>query len=82
MHRFFLIIICFFVSLCNAQLQNSKWYFGANAGLDFATSPPTLITNTNVNTSGGMSSISNAAGNQAYHIFGQCPAIAGDSSHW
>jgi hypothetical protein len=70
MHRFFLIIICFFVSLCNAQLQNSKWYFGANAGLDFATSPPTLITNANVNTSGGMSSISNAAGNLLFYTDG------------
>ncbi len=70
MHRFFLIIICFIVSPCNAQLQNSKWYFGANAGLDFTTSPPTLITNSNVNTSGGMSSISNAAGNLLFYTDG------------
>ena len=70
MCRFLLIIICLLATLCDAQLQNSKWYFGGNAGLDFSTSPPTVITNTNLNTSGGMSSISDVAGNLLFYTDG------------
>ncbi|MCU0359386.1 MAG: T9SS type A sorting domain-containing protein [Bacteroidia bacterium] len=70
MFRFFFTLVFFYAIVCNAQLQNSKWYFGANAGLDFVTSPPTVISNTNLNTNGGMSSISDASGNLLFYTDG------------
>lgn len=52
-----------------AQNQNNKWFFGNQAGLDFNTSPPSLITNT-MNTWEGTASISNAAGNLLFYTDG------------
>lgn len=52
-----------------AQNETSKWYFGHNAGLDFSTSPPTVITGS-LNTQEGCSSISDANGNLLFYTDG------------
>jgi gliding motility-associated-like protein len=41
-----------------AQKEAQTWYFGRNAGLDFSTTPPTPLTNGQINTREGVSSIS------------------------
>ncbi|MCC6369846.1 MAG: WD40 repeat domain-containing protein, partial [Bacteroidia bacterium] len=53
-----------------AQNETKIWYFGANAGLDFNTSPPTLLTNGALNTQEGCSSIADANGNLLFYTDG------------
>ena len=38
------LLLIFNSSLFFSQNEFSKWYFGSSAGLDFATSPPTILT--------------------------------------
>lgn len=53
-----------------AQNQAMKWYFGNQAGLDFSTSPPTVLTNGAMTTSEGCASISDANGNLLFYTNG------------
>lgn len=53
-----------------SQNETSKWYFGIEAGLDFMTSPPTVLTNGVIWASEGCSSISDAAGNLLFYTDG------------
>lgn len=58
-------ILFVFVLFCfNSQSQNetNNWYFGTNAGLNFSTIPPTILTNGMLVTSEGCSSIFDAFG--------------------
>jgi len=58
-------ILFVFVLFCfNSQSQNetNNWYFGANAGLNFSTITPTILTNGMLITAEGCSSISDAFG--------------------
>lgn len=59
-------IIVLFICICNSaniigQNETAKWYFGANAALDFMTNPPTVLNNSDMDNGG--SSIADAAGN-------------------
>jgi len=66
-----LILVMFFPSLTLlSQNEAKKWYFGYNAGLDFSTSPPTVLTNGALNTDEGSASISDAAGNILFYTDG------------
>src|SRR5688572_18290741 len=65
---FLLVLAAVFTSL--AQKEGYVWYFGGNAGLNFATSPPTVLTNGAVNTAEGSASISNSAGNILFYSDG------------
>ncbi len=56
--------------MCFSQNENMKWYFGTNAGLDFITNPPTILTNGAVNTIEGCATISNASGNLLFYTDG------------
>ena len=38
------LFLIFNSTLIFSQNEFSKWYFGSSAGLDFATSPPTILT--------------------------------------
>jgi hypothetical protein len=38
------LLLIFNSSLFFSQNEFSKWYFGSYAGLDFSTSPPTILT--------------------------------------
>lgn len=53
-----------------SQNEAKKWYFGTNAGLDFSTSPPTVLTNGVLNTTEGCASISDAFGNLLFYTDG------------
>ena len=60
------------ISNVNAQLQNSNWYFGNQAGLNFndGTQPPTVLTNNMMATDGGSASVSDLAGNLLFYTNG------------
>ncbi|MCC6371140.1 MAG: hypothetical protein IT236_09060, partial [Bacteroidia bacterium] len=67
--------IIFFLSsvFCDCvygQNQTQKWYFGVNAGLNFATNPPSVLTNGSVIAYEGSASISDAAGNILFYTNG------------
>jgi hypothetical protein len=68
--KFFLILFCFWCFTVTSQNQNSKWYFGNLAGLDFMTSLPTIITNGAMIIQEGASSIADAAGNTLFYTNG------------
>ncbi len=63
----FPVFLCCFVY---GQLQTTKWYFGSQAGLDFTTNPPTILTNGAMTTFEGCSSIADAAGNLLFYTDG------------
>lgn len=56
----------------NLQSQNetSQWYFGAKAGLDFLTNPPTIILNSSLPALEGCTSISDADGGILFYTRG------------
>ncbi|HOZ88433.1 MAG TPA: hypothetical protein PL029_11785, partial [Bacteroidia bacterium] len=64
------LCLIFFTGLFAAQNQMSKWYFGLQAGLDFMTNPPTILTNGAMTTGEGCATISNAAGNLLFYTNG------------
>ncbi len=53
-----------------SQKEANIWYFGANAGLDFNTTPPTALTDGQINTLEGCSSFSDADGNLLFYSDG------------
>src|SRR5688572_22689525 len=57
-------------NLLRSQNETTKWYFGNMAGLDFMTTPPTILTNGAMNTSEGCSSIANSAGSLLFYTDG------------
>ena len=50
--------------------RGAYWYFGANAGLNFNTDPPTILTNGMINTMEGCATISNTSGNLLFSTDG------------
>jgi PKD repeat protein len=68
--RIFTLLLMVFVLNANAQNEFSKWYFGHNAGLDFSTSPPTILTNGIVNAIDGVATISDHNGNLLFYTDG------------
>jgi gliding motility-associated-like protein len=69
-----LLLFFYFLSLFNrvhSQNETKKWYFGVNAGLDFNSSPPTILTNTTMNTGFGCATIADASGNLLFYTNGQ-----------
>lgn len=59
--------IFYFIGVLMLQAQDYKrtsvWYFGQNAGLDFNTSPPTPLTDGQINTDEGCATICDTNGN-------------------
>lgn len=53
-----------------AQNEFAKWYFGRYTGLDFMTSPPTVINHTTMNTFEGCASAADGAGNLLFYTDG------------
>jgi gliding motility-associated-like protein len=53
-----------------AQNQGAIWYFGNNAGLDFNTTPPTILTNGQLATQEGCASIADAGGALLFYTDG------------
>jgi gliding motility-associated-like protein len=67
-----LTVFCLFFSALTGVAQNEakKWYFGNQAGLDFMTAPPTILTNSQMSNLEGTASIANAAGNLLFYTNG------------
>ncbi|MFN8153133.1 MAG: gliding motility-associated C-terminal domain-containing protein [Bacteroidia bacterium] len=66
---FYLILLG--LTVAKAQVNSSRyWYFGNNAGLDFFTSPPTVLTNSSMSAFEGTASISDAAGTLQFYTNG------------
>src|SRR5688572_247537 len=53
-----------------SQKQVNHWYFGINAGLDFNSGAPVVLTNGALNTTEGTSAISDANGNLLFYTDG------------
>jgi hypothetical protein len=64
------ILIIISLSKFSAQKEASKWYFGINAGLDFMTSPPSILTNGQMVAGEGSTAIADAAGNLLFYSDG------------
>jgi len=64
------LFLVFNSSLFFSQNEFSKWYFGSFAGLDFATSPPTILTNGSLNTAEGCATISDNTSNLLFYTTG------------
>ncbi|MBX3163510.1 MAG: T9SS type A sorting domain-containing protein [Bacteroidetes bacterium] len=63
-------ILFFTVLGLNAQNENTKWYFGNHAALDFMTNPPTILNNSAMNQLEGCASIADGAGNLLFYTDG------------
>ena len=70
MKKFHLLLLLFFALKSFSQKEANIWYFGEKAGLDFNTSPPTALTNGEINTSEGCSSFSDEDGNLLFYSDG------------
>ncbi|MEW7292712.1 T9SS type B sorting domain-containing protein [Aquimarina sp. 2304DJ70-9] len=62
---------CLFYTLpILGQGEANNWYFGQNAGISFNTTPPTALTNGQVNTLEGCTTISDVTGNLLFYTDG------------
>lgn len=68
--RFLYLLLFFTIINLNAQNQGKIWYFGANAGLDFNTTPPTALLDGQLNTLEGAASIADENGELLFYTDG------------
>ncbi|RCS27223.1 hypothetical protein DUT90_08970 [Polaribacter sp. WD7] len=66
---YFLIFLLYFTNFY-AQKEANFWYFGENAGLDFSSGAPVALTNGELNTQEGCSTISDKDGNLLFYSDG------------
>ena len=64
----FCILLC--TNFLFGQLETSKWYFGNQAGLNFVTNPPTILTNGAMTATFGCASVSDATGSILFYSNG------------
>ncbi len=64
------IILLFTALATHAQGPANNWYFGGGAGINFTTSPPTVLNDGNLNTLEGCASISNDEGQLLFYTDG------------
>jgi len=64
------VTITLLTSLASAQREKHVWYFGNKAGMDFNTGNPVALTDGEMNTSEGVSSISDSLGNMLFYTDG------------
>src|SRR6478736_2276783 len=65
---FFFIFLLFNSSF--SQNETKQWYFGNQAGLDFNTNPPTILTNNAMSAIYSCASIADASGNLLFYTNG------------
>ncbi|MFN8283403.1 MAG: gliding motility-associated C-terminal domain-containing protein [Chitinophagales bacterium] len=71
MRKFYFLFSILFISLnINAQREADNWYFGQRAGVSFTSGAPVAVTNGQLNTLEGCSSISDASGNLLFYTDG------------
>ncbi|MEN8703462.1 MAG: T9SS type B sorting domain-containing protein [Polaribacter sp.] len=68
MKNFFPFIILFFTLNIFSQKEANFWYFGNNAALDFNSGDPIPVSGSQLNTTEGCSSFSDADGNLLFYI--------------
>lgn len=69
--RFYIFILIMFSSLAvQSQGPANNWYFGGGAGINFNTSPPTILNDGRLNTLEGCASISNDEGQLLFYTDG------------
>jgi gliding motility-associated-like protein len=69
--RYLILLFSFWTSnLAFSQLETQNWYFGNNAGITFATLPPTALTNGAISTFEGSSTFSDNQGNLLFYTDG------------
>ena len=66
------VFLCTFYATHHTYAQNevNQWYFGFHSGLNFATSPPTPLTNGQLSTHEGCAAISNTNGELLFYTDG------------
>jgi gliding motility-associated-like protein len=71
LYIFFTFIFTFLISETGfSQNETKKWYFGNQAGLDFNTNPPTILTNNTMTAVYSCASIADASGNLLFYTNG------------
>jgi len=65
-----ILFLFFLVTNVFSQKEANIWYFGQNAGLDFNTSPPTPLSDGELDTDEGCSTFSDANGNLLFYSDG------------
>ena len=68
--HFILFLFLFISAKTFAQGEANWWYFGIQAGIDFNSGSPAAVTNGQLNTTEGCSTISDAAGNLLFYTDG------------
>jgi gliding motility-associated-like protein len=74
----FIFILLFFTIPSFSQKEAANWYFGVKAGLDFNSGSPVALTNGQLNTAEGCTTISDKNGNLLFYTDG---SIVYDKSH-
>ena len=64
-----LVLLCPLINFSQGEANN--WYFGNNAGITFSTSPPSAISDGQLATNEGCSSISDSSGNLLFYTDGR-----------
>lgn len=68
---FFICVITLLPSPVSAQKESAIWYFGDQAGLDFNFTPPVAISNPNMKTLEGCSSLADTSGKLLFYSDGR-----------
>jgi hypothetical protein len=68
MKKSLLLITIFFSLNIFSQKEANFWYFGRNAGIDFNTTPPTALTDSELETFEGCSTISDSTGKLLFYV--------------
>ena len=64
-----LVLLCPLINFSQGEANN--WYFGNNAGITFSTSPPSAVSDGQLATNEGCSSISDSSGNLLFYTDGR-----------
>jgi gliding motility-associated-like protein len=75
----FFIILSIFSKISFSINQTNIWYFGNHAGLDFNSGSPVALTNGQIQTDEGCSSISDESGNLLFYTDGR---TVWNKTHW
>jgi hypothetical protein len=70
MKNFLAVVFIFLSSVVFSQGETDNWYFGQNAGLNFATNPPTPLLDGELDTNEGCAVLSDSDGNLLFYTDG------------
>ena len=70
------LLLLFVVVFSYGQKEANIWYFGENAGIDFNTNPPTVLTDGKLNTFEGCTTFSDASGSLLFYVGAPNPSMS------